>query len=130
MSNPIGSIGTRQDLLIRQGADFALAGIVTAASQPVDLTGGTVRGQIRKTPFAVDVAATFAVTLLDQADPATRGHYRVELSNAVTQAIPCGIDISKPESVYQYDLEFLDSQGRVHPLSYGTVLVHREITRG
>lgn len=123
----IGSIGNRLDLLIRQGATF---GPVTDTlsnpdETPVDLTGATIRGQIRKQPADTAIVASFDVVVTDAAG----GKYTFGLSASTTAAIAAGADVTKPESVYAWDIELQDTLGRVIPLHWGTVRVHREVTR-
>lgn len=138
----IGSAGHRLDLLIRQGATFGpvtdlirqpIVGAVAQADgsyadddlEPVDLTGSTIRGQIRKLPADSAAVATFDVNI---SDPLS-GSYTFGLTAAVTAAISAGLDSTKPESTYHWDIEWQDSMGRVTPLHWGVVRVHREVTR-
>lgn len=142
MTTTLGTIGERMDLLIRQGATFGpfmftmkapKAGAVAQADGtyadadllPIDLTGCTLRGQIRKTPADVAVVASLAVTVTDAAG----GSYQFELTDETTATIVAGIDLSKRESIYVWDFELQDSLGRVIPLYWGEVRVFREVTR-
>lgn len=124
----IGNRGEQLNLIIRRGAEL---GPITATMQnpdetPVDLTGCTVRGQIRKNWDDAEVAAELDVSIID----APNGQYRFGLTNEVTTDLASGALMENPESKYVWDLELEDSLGRVTPLYFGTVFVHREVTRG
>lgn len=130
MTNPaIGNVGFRQDLNVRQGATLGPIR-VTATDRttglPLNLTGSTIRGQIRKTPAAPTFVAAFAITVTDP----VAGVFEIDLSEQTTAAIPAGADMTRPESCYVYDIEMVDSLGRVIPLMWGDVRVLREVTRG
>lgn len=123
----IGDIGQRLDLLIRQGGTFGPQRITLTNpdTTPVNLTGATVRGQIRKRPADAAVVAQLEV----ESPYDATGTFTIGLSAAVTAGITAGLDVTKPESLYVWDLELQDSLGRVLPLFYGDVRVHREVTR-
>lgn len=122
----IGSFGSKLNLNIRQGATFSST--VTLANPdttPVDLTGATVRGQIRQKALDVTVVATFDVTVTD----AVNGEFEFGLTDEVTAAIAAGEQPTEETSLYVWDIEMEDSAGRVIPLFYGIVTVLREVTR-
>lgn len=124
----LGSIGERMDLLIRQGATLGpfTATMTNPDGSPVDLTGASIVGQIRKTPQSRDVTAHVEVAIIEP----KAGKYRFGISAEVTALIPAGADITKTDSKYAWDLELHDSSGRgVVPLYWGEVQVHREVTR-
>ncbi len=127
MTAQIGYIGERLDLLIRQGATLGpfICTLTNPDATPVNLTGATIRGQIRKQPSDTAVVANLSVMVMDAAG----GQYSFALDAATTAGIVAGADITKPESVYAWDMELQDSLGRVIPLYWGTVRVHREVTR-
>jgi hypothetical protein len=127
MTATIGTIGERLDLLIRQGATLGpfICTISNPDGSPVNLTGATIRGQIRKQASDTSPTATFAVLIMD----AAAGRYSFALDAATTAGIPAGRDITKPESLYVWDMELQDSLGRVIPLYWGDARVHREVTR-
>lgn len=124
----LGDIGEKIDLKIRQGADFGpiTETLVNPDGTPVDLTGCTLRGQIRRAGLSAEVVAeiTFEISL------ATDGLIRWGMTNAVTGGIPAGESMRDPASRYVWDRELVDASGRVIPLSYGDVVVQREVTRG
>lgn len=127
MSSSIGYYGEKLDLLIRQGADFGpvLGILLNPNLTPVNLTGCTVRGQIRRRALDAVVVATLVCVITD----APAGKYTFGLPLAVTTAMAAGARPEDPLSRYEWDLELLDALGRVTPLRYGSVVVLREVTR-
>lgn len=127
MTAQLGYIGERLDLLIRQGATLGpfICTLSNPDASPVNLTGATIRGQIRKKAADTAVVATLSVIIMNP----TGGQYSFALDAATTAGIVAGADITKPESVYLWDMELQDSLGRVIPLYWGDVRVHREVTR-
>jgi hypothetical protein len=134
MSTPtIGYFGERLDIKIRQGATFGpiQATMRNPVVSPatigtlVNLTGCTIRGQIRRKALDVAIIASFSVTITD----AVNGEYEFGLTSSTTVAITAGEDIKSPTSKYVWDLELVDATGRITPLYYGDVTVLREVTR-
>lgn len=123
----LGDIGEKIDLKIRQGADFGpiTETLVNPDDTPVILTGCILRGQIRRTALAAEVVADLNFEILDP----LAGVIRWGLTAAQTQDIPAGESLRDKESQYVWDRELQDAAGRVIPLSYGPVLVFREVTR-
>jgi hypothetical protein len=123
----LGFAGEEYTLLIRQGATF---GPVTATMRnpdttPVDLTGCTIRGKIRKKALDAAVVATLTCTITN----AVGGVYEFGLTDEQTAAIDAGEYMASSASKYVWDLEMEDAAGRVLPLYYGQVTVLREVTR-
>lgn len=122
----IGNRGECLDLLIRQGATFGTyhATMRNPDGTPVDLTGCLIRGMMRKTPSSASVLLNITVT---SAYDAT-GAYSFGLTDEQTATLTAGTDINRPESLYVWDLEMLDSTGQIIPLYWGDVRVHRRVT--
>jgi hypothetical protein len=127
MANLIGSIGSPINLLIKQGSDFGpVTEILTNPDgSPVNLTDAILRGQIRKSGNDAALVADLAIEITD----APNGVFTWGLSNAVTELIPAGESVRDKASSYVWDMELVDSIGRVIPLHYGSVSVFREVTR-
>lgn len=124
----LGTIGEELNLLIRQGATFGpmqFAMTNLAGGSAVDLTGVTFQAQIRRNPSSKSVVATIACTVTN----AVGGLYELGIDEVVTAAIPCADDPESSENKYVWDLEMVDSLGRVIPIYYGTVTMFREVTR-
>lgn len=124
----IGFKGEKLDLLIRQGATFGPFVVTTLNPDgitPVNLTGCTMRGQIRKLAKSAVAAATLNCVITD----APGGVYQFELSDAVTASLKAGESEIDDASKYVWDLEMVDSLGRVIPVYYGDVTVFREVTK-
>jgi len=122
----IGSIGARLDLTVRQGADFKVRMTFRNADNSLlDLTGVTPRAQLRDSYTSVD-ATNFVIAVAP--DP-TQGWVDLSLTNAATAALTCGPTETSSKSLKLWDLEFLDSAGKVSAILYGEVRVFREITK-
>lgn len=123
----IGSYGERMDVLLRQGGTFGpyTATMKNPDGTAVDLTGCLIRGQLRKKALDTTIVATLDCAITN----ATGGVYTFGLSAATTAAIPAGEKVTDRASQYVWDLELVDSSGRVIPLYYGPVIILREVTR-
>ena len=123
----IGALGQRLDLQLRQGATFGpyTLRIATAAGEPVDVTGKTFAGQIRKRALDATVGKSFAFVVTD----AAAGVVTWQMAAADTAQIVAGESTSSPDSRYVYDVEMTDASGRVEPLLWGDIIVLREVTR-
>lgn len=125
----IGTKGENLDLLIRQGATFGphLVTLTNPDTSPVNLTGCTVRGQIRKTatlPLSTGVALTCTVT------NAAAGQFTISISDEDTTLLTADPDSETADaSTYVWDLELEDAGGNVIPLMYGVANVWREVTK-
>lgn len=126
--------GVRWDHELRQGATWGpfkhtLRNPSTTEGVPgtlVDLTGCTVRGQVRRKALDATVVASFNVTY---ASPRTDGWYTFGLTDEQTAAITCGDKLSDAASLYEYDVELEDAAGQVMCLLYGDIRVKAEVTR-
>lgn len=127
MTQTIGTKGEQLNLLIKQGSDFGPfnATMTDNLAVPINLTGCTIRGQIRKTPTDAAVTAQLVVTITAP----LAGQYSFTLPASVTAAIACGIDETASASKYVWDMELVDVSTKVIPLYYGDVAVFREVTK-
>lgn len=125
----IGTKGAELDLLIRQGATFGpvTSTISNPDGTPMDLTGATLRAQVRKTPtspIGEGCVASFTIT-----NP-TSGNFDWYFSATATSTLAADNESeTAPASVYVWDMEIEDAAGRVIPLMYGKVNVFREVTK-
>lgn len=128
MSLPkISTRGETLDLDLKQGATLRVRHTVTNAdATPYDLTGATLRGQVRKEALSTTVAAAFATQVVA---PATDGVYDFWLTDEQTAAITCGEKPSNPESQYVYDIEIEDAAGDVRCVLEGKISVIAGVTR-
>jgi hypothetical protein len=123
----IGIKGDRLDLIVRQGGTFGpnRVTLTNPDNSPVDLTDISFRGQIRRTPDAAVVAASFSFTIVD----ASLGIFEFSIPEPQTAILEAGVDECADESLYFYDIEMFSPGGIVTPLFYGECRVFREVTR-
>lgn len=124
----VGFRGERLDLLVRQGATLGphLVTLTNPDNTPVNLTGCTIQGQVRKN--ALDTGAPVATFVINYID-LLLGKFSFEIPHTITALIPAGEFQKDDESQYQWDMELLDSQNRIIPLYYGNFENFREVTR-
>jgi hypothetical protein len=114
----------RADLAVYAGSGFELTlDVVDVDGDPVDLTGRTVRSQIRRYPGADELAAEFTVDLVD----AAAGRVILTLSPADTTPLV---------GIYAYDIKWqdptptpLDPTGTTSFFVAGRVGAEAEVTR-
>ena len=105
------------DIVIDQGADFAVQLDLANDGTAVNLTNFTGRAQLRPTPTASELAATFTITFVDRAN----GRLKLELANATTAGLTPG--------KYFYDLELISGAGAVTRTLQGVARVTPNVTR-
>jgi hypothetical protein len=115
------------NLQLQQGATF---GLITATMSnpdlsPVNLTGCTIFGSIRKaaTPDVIAAPITVVITA-----PLT-GNYTFQVTAANTDLLTAGDALQSPGSQYIWDLFLKDASARVLNLYYGDVKVLRRVTK-
>lgn len=123
----IGDKGTELHLLIKQGSTFGPKRIrfKNPDGSPINLTSCSFRAQMRKTYNDATVSASFVFTI----DNPTGGEFLMELPFEQTTTLTCGATEDAPESKYDWDMEMVDSSGRINPVFYGIASVFREVTR-
>lgn len=120
----------KYDMSISQGSDFTLGlTIKDSAGAPIDLTGHTFSGQIRKTASDSTIQASFSFTILDQV--VDTGRVNVELPAATSSSLI--LDKSKSASrkitTMTYDVESEDSSGKIVRWLEGLVKLSPEVTK-
>lgn len=120
--------GQELNLTIRQGATFGpiVCTLKDAGNTPINITGYTVRAQIRKTPTSRKATGCAAVTAIVNG---AAGQFSFEFTDAATAALIAGDSEASPESLYYWDLELEQPDTRVIPVLYGEVKVFREVTK-
>lgn len=106
----------KYDIIIEQGSDFSLQLTVQDGGVAKNLTGYSIRGQMRTTVDASAIAATFTGTVTN----ATGGILTISLPYTTTEGIAPGM--------YFYDVE-LYTAGSVQKLIKGSATVLGEVTR-
>jgi hypothetical protein len=117
----IGDIGSRLDLVMRQGATFGPVKVQlrNPGSTPIDLTGCTVEGGVRRRVVDQQFMEAFNVQMID----ARLGQFRFGLTNTQTEALVRN-ERSYERAQFFWELRLTDSQSNVRSLFYGDVLVY------
>lgn len=106
------------DLLIEQGADYAIKVQITDDSnEPIDLTGFTAQGQMRK-HYTSSAAYDFEVELFSDV---VESYLLLTMANEDTSIVPAGR--------YVYDVKLTGPDGKVSRIIQGTATVGPEVTR-
>jgi hypothetical protein len=106
------------DIVIDQGADFALAIALSEDGSAIDLNSHTVSAQLRPTPSSNTLTATFTCNITDAAN----GTFTMKLGHAVTANIDAG--------KYYYDTEIYNSSANtITRLIQGVARVTQNVTR-
>jgi uncharacterized protein YjbI with pentapeptide repeats len=125
----LGSKGANLDIVIRQGASFGpyVCTLTNDDLSPVDLTGSTFRGQVRKTVNdPTSTGAEFSFTIIN----AAAGQFEFYLTDEQTTTLTA--DMQSEENLasqYVWDMELEDSAGRVTPIVEGKAKVYREVSK-
>ena len=108
----------KYNITIDQGSDYSLQLTVKENAVAKDITGYSVRGQLRPSITSSTLTATFAGSLVTAAS----GILKVELTNVITAAMSPG--------KYYYDVEIYTANNAiVQRLIQGTATVRAEVTR-
>lgn len=117
------------DILVEQGATFLLTiTIKDTSGVPINLTGQTFRGKIKKSFSDVTAQANFVCTLANQlTDP---GKVTISLSAVDTAAIVLNTQgTARVLTVMAYDIESQDSSGIVKRWLQGLAKISPEVTK-
>ena len=106
----------KYNIFIEQGSDFSLQLTVQESGSAKNLTGYSVRGQLRSSIDAASASASFTGVVINESG----GILTASLSFAVTETLNPG--------VYNYDIEIYTS-GSVQKLLKGLATVTGEVTR-
>jgi hypothetical protein len=120
----IGTIGEELNIQFRQGADFEfVAEMTNDDDSPVNLTGYTVRGAIRRYRNVEEASVALTCSIVTPLS----GTYKVALSAANTRLLKAGEKLDDAASKYVWDLELVAPDNKVLPLYYGIVTVQRRV---
>jgi hypothetical protein len=117
------------EMLVKQGEDLYLVlEIQDENSTPIDLTGHTFRGQIRKTASDPTIVASFSFNILNQTTDT--GKVEVTLSSAVSSSIQLNSSLQAQRTLtfMAYDIES-EYAGRVTRWLEGRAIISPEVTR-
>ncbi len=118
------------NMSISQGSDFLLAlTIKDSSGVPLDLTGHTFRGQIRKTASDATIQASFTFEVLDQV--VNTGRVNILLDAAISSAILLekSSNASRKLTTMTYDIESEDLSGKEERWLEGLVKLSPEVTK-
>lgn len=109
----------KYNILVQQGSDYIQKITVkeSVSQLPVNITGCTVRGQIRVSVEDATPAATFVTSIVD----AINGVFQISLSNASTA------ELDFDTAVYDVEIEY--PSGVIDRLLQGKVVLSKEVTR-
>lgn len=120
------------NILIEQGATFFVTlTLKDVNAYPIDLTGLTFRGKLKKA-FTDSVAtANFVFNVLDQTDPIYTGQVEVSLSPTITAALETSATGTvRSLSTLVYDIESQDNiTGEVLRWLQGEAKISPEVTK-
>ena len=106
------------DIVIDQGADFALSIALSEDGSAINLSTHTVSAQLRPTPSSNTLTATFTCNISDAAN----GVFTMKLGYATTANIAAG--------KYYYDTEIYNSSSNtITRLIQGVARVTQNVTR-
>lgn len=124
----LGTKGGELDLLLKQGSTFGphLITLKDSNNTAINITGATVRAQIRKTSDAATAVATGDFVITNGA----AGQFTFGFNTTATAALQVdAVSETGTDSQYVWDMEIQYADGRVYPLMYGKVSVFREVTK-
>lgn len=105
----------------RQGSTFSLTFVVTIGASAFNLTGYTIRGQVRVRPSSTSTVLEFSTT---------DGRItKNDANGSFTVLVPAGVMDTIPARNYRYDIELLSPSGDVIPLLEGRYVVSAQVTR-
>jgi len=109
----------KYNILIQQGADYIQPITMRDSLTQVatDLTGCTVRGQVRQRFEDTDALASFVVNY----DDLPNGKFTLTISNTVTAALKFDTGV--------YDVELVYPSGVVDRILQGKVVLSQEVTK-
>jgi len=105
------------DLYIDQGTDYQTTfDLIADDGTPIDITGYSFHGQIKKSYYSANANATFTVTVIDAAN----GNTVISLDSANTANIYPGR--------YVYDIKMKDSSNSTSRILEGIATITPEVT--
>ena len=106
------------DLTIDQGTDFETTfDLIGDDGEPIDITGYTFSGQIRKSYYSTNPTANLSITIVS----AVNGNTIIRLNAANTSNIISGR--------YVYDIKMKDTSNLVSRVVEGIVTVTPQVTK-
>jgi hypothetical protein len=121
----IGQRASNLTIYIKRGSDWTTTfTIFNPDDSPVDLSGSSFAGQIRKVRLAEEIVASFIFSINELTNEVT-----VSLPKSVNNSIPCGENEDSRLSKYVYDFEWTRSDGSVDRFQEGPLIISADVTR-
>lgn len=119
-------MATSTPLTLVQGDTFSRVITFTSSGSPsvVNLTGATIRGDIRK-EYNTDVVASFVIDYTDM----TNGQFTIKLSSAVTAALPMNTNGRITSFVFDLEITYPGSPAVVETFYSDYLKVTKEVTK-
>ena len=106
------------DLYVDQGTDYCTTmDLANDDGTPINVTGYTFSGQIRKSYYSTNPAANLAIVVLDSAN----GNVSITMTSAVTANITPGR--------YVYDIKMTDTSNVTIRIMEGIITVTPQVSR-
>lgn len=121
---------TNKDITVYQGATFQIQlEIKNASGTPLDLTGHTFRGQIRRTVSSATPDATFTFTLANQMTDPGKVTCVISATNTAAIVVDVSPTYQRKTTKMSYDIESQDGSGFVTRWLQGVADIVPEATR-
>lgn len=111
-------MGAYTDLTVDQGTDFeSNLDLIADDGTPINVTGYTFTGQIRKSYYSANATANIAITVTD----APNGNAYLRMTAANTANIPAGR--------YVYDVKMKDTSNTTTRIIEGIITITPQVSR-
>jgi len=120
----------KYDMSILQGSDFTLGlTLKDSTGTPIDLTGHTFSGQIRKTASDPVIQASFSFVVLDQITDTGRVDVKLSAANSSAIILEKSKSAVRAITTMTYDIESVDGGGAITRWLEGVVKLSPEVTK-
>ena len=124
MQTPLGHLVPQRRMHVKQGSTLSYRLEFKSNNLPVDMSGITFSGQIRKTALSSTVQASWSFDTTD----ASQGVIIATLSGTDTAGLTTGESINNENSQFWYDMRYTASSEHVYFLE-GPLTLIRRVTR-
>lgn len=121
----LSKLPKRRDLDVYRGDTLSIPFRISDESGPLDLTGYTIRAQVRKTRLSSTAEAEFLVVVTDAAD----GRFSLVMAASVVATIPCGETPASSASRHYWDVQLTDADDVTTTTHAGAFVLSADVTR-